>query len=258
MIGMETITRKSLIYKSGLGFYCLNHVQGCSHGCRYPCYAFSMARHYGRAAGYKEWRRPKLVTNALELLDKELPKLRAKAAAGPGAEEFRVHLCLTTDPFMVGWPEIQSLSLRIIEKINAGGLACDVLTKGVLPPALAGPAFSRKNHYGISLISLNESFRQRWEPGAAPYADRIRALRYLHDQGFPTYAHIEPYPTPNIVRQDFGALLEAVAFVDSIYFGGWNYSPLARKYPDRAGFYAEMATKVKSFCHHHGINCEME
>jgi DNA repair photolyase len=254
---METITRKSLVYKSGLGFYCLNHVQGCSHGCRYPCYAFSMARQYGRVAGYNDWCRPKLVANALELLDKELPKLRAKAGRGAGKEEFRIHLCLTTDPFMAGWPEIKTMSLRIIEKINAHGLASDVLTKGVLPQDLAGKAFSRENRYGISLVSLDEGFRKQWEPKAAPFADRIRALRYLHDQGFPTYAHIEPYPTPNILEQDFQALLEAVAFVDSMYFGGWNYNPVTGKYPDREGFYALLAGKTEAFCRAHGIDCEM-
>ncbi len=253
---METITRKSLIYKSGLGFYCLNHVKGCSHGCRYPCYAFSMARHYGRAASFQDWCRPKLVVNTLVLLDKELPKLRAKVIAAPGAEEFRIHLCLTTDPFMVGWPEIQSLSLRIIEKINACGLDCDVLTKGVLPQELAGPALSRGNRYGISIISLDESFRRKWEPGAASYPDRIKALCYLHDQGYFTYAHVEPYPTPNIMRQDVEPLLEAVSFVNAIYFSGWNYSPLAGKYPDRQGFYANQAGKVKAFCRKHGLDCE--
>jgi hypothetical protein len=82
---------------------------------------------------------------------------------------------------------------------------------------------------GLGFYCLN---RQRWEPGAAPYADRIAALRYLHDHGLHTYAHIEPYPTPNIIQQDFEALLKSVDFVDSLYFGGWNYSPLAAKYPD--------------------------
>jgi DNA repair photolyase len=173
-----------------------------------------MAKHYGRATDYHEWRQPKLVSNALELLDKELPKLRAKAEAMPTAEEFRIHLCLTTDPFMVGWPEIQAMSLHLIEKINANGLACDILTKGILPQKLSDPNFSKKNSYGISLVSLDESFRQRWEPGATSYMERIKALLYLHEHGFFTYVHIEPYPTPNIIDQDIEALLNAVVFVD--------------------------------------------
>jgi DNA repair photolyase len=252
---METITRKTLIYKSGLGFYCLNHALGCSHGCGYPCYAFSMAKHYGRVNSYRDWCKPKLVSNSLELLDKELPKLCAKIVAGAQDEEGRIHLCLTTDPFMVGWPEIQSMSLRIIEKINAHGLACDVLTKGVLPAELASSAFSKENHYGISLVSLDEGFRRKWEPGAAPYASRINALHYLHDAGYYTYAHIEPYPTPNIIAQDIELLLEAITFADAVFFSGWNYSPLPAKYADRTQFYAQQAKKVQAFCRKHGIDC---
>ncbi len=253
---IQTITRKSLIYKSGLGFYCLNHVQGCSHGCRYPCYAFSMAKHYGRAADYEEWCGPKLVANSLELLDKELPKLKARAAKNPSDEELRIHLSLTTDPFMVGWPEVQNMSLRIIEKINAFGLECDVLTKGILPKELSGDSLNGKNRLGISIVSLDEKFRKHWEPGAAPYADRIGALRFLHDKGLFTYAHIEPYPTPNIIEQNLESLLDAIAFTDYIYFSGWNYSPLTGKYPDRAGFYAQEAAKVNAFCRRRGISCQ--
>jgi DNA repair photolyase len=216
-----------------------------------------MARQYGRANSYQDWCSPKLVSNALELLDKELPKFRAKIAAGHSADEFRIHLCLSTDPFMKGWPEIISTSLRIIEKTNASGLACDVLTKGVLPPELAGTAFSKDNRYGISLVSLDEGFRKHWEPGAATYADRIAALRYLHKQGYVTYVHMEPYPTPNIIQQNIEPMLESVAFVDALYFGGWNYSPITGKYPNRAEFYAEQAAKVQAFCLKHHINYEM-
>src|SRR5215208_7312186 len=109
---METIKRKTLLYKTGVSGmdYCLNPVQGCSHGCRYPCYAFSMAKRYGRSKSYDEWCKPKLVENALELLEKEIPKLRSKIRT--------VHLCFSTDPFMAGYPEISALSMKIIEKIN--------------------------------------------------------------------------------------------------------------------------------------------
>jgi DNA repair photolyase len=65
---MERIRRKSLLYRSGLGFWCVNHAQGCAHGCRYPCYASLLARRYGRARSEADWRRPRLVENAVELL----------------------------------------------------------------------------------------------------------------------------------------------------------------------------------------------
>jgi len=252
---METITRKSLIYKSGLGFYCINHVQGCSHGCLYPCYAFQMAKQYGRVLSYDEWCAPKLVANSLDLLDKELPKFRKKADACSGTEDFRIHLSLSTDPFMVGYPEVQTMSIRIAERINSFSMTCDILTKGVLPEELSGSTFSRNNQYGISIVSLDENFRQIWEPGASPYKDRIKALRYLHDKGFYVYAHIEPYPTPNIFEQDFSELLESLSFVNSIYFGGWNYNSTSEKYPDRVQFYAEKTELLKNFCSKNKIDC---
>lgn len=246
---MEAITRKTLLYKSGLGFYCINHAQGCSHGCLYPCYAYMMAHSYGRAKTYAEWCSPKLVVNALDLLEKELGRIKRKPDS--------VHLCLTTDPFMVDYPEIAEMSLKLIALLNSYDVPCSILTKGVLPPELADrERFPAENTHSISLISLSEGFRRRWEPGAAPYADRVRALKYLHDQGRRTQIHIEPYPTPNLLTQDLGELLETVGFADSIYFGGWNYSTEARKYLPFKEFYAEQAKIVRDFCAGRGIQCD--
>ena len=38
------IERKTMLYKTGVeyGDYTMNHIQGCAHGCKYPCYAFMM------------------------------------------------------------------------------------------------------------------------------------------------------------------------------------------------------------------------
>jgi DNA repair photolyase len=243
---VETILRKSLLNKSALGFLCVNHAQGCSHGCRYPCYAFSMAKGYGRAKDYADWVRPRIVGNAEELLAKELRRLKEKP-------DF-VHLCLTTDPFMYGQAEIRELSLKLIEMINAEGISVSVLTKGMLPAELADRGrFPCENVYGISLVSLSVDFRKRWEPGASPFAERIEALRALSEAGRTTLVHMEPYPTPNVIEQDLGAILEAAGFVDSLFFGGWNYSPLTRAFPDRALFYEECARKARRFCRERGI-----
>jgi DNA repair photolyase len=243
---METITRKSLIYKSGIGVYCINHALGCRHGCLYPCYAYMMAKSYGRSASYEDWCRPRLVANAVELLRKELARMRVKPSS--------IHLCLSTDPFMTGFPEMTEMSLKLMAIINSYGIRCSVLTKGKLPAELADKSrFLADNLYGISLVSLDEKFRKQWEPGATPYAERIAALKYLHDQGLVTRAHIEPYPTPNLIEQDLAKILEAVGFVDNLYFSGWNYNNRIGQFRDAPQFYREQSALAQRFCTKHGI-----
>ena len=75
---MDSIKRKSLLYKTDVeyGDYTINHVLGCSHGCLYPCYAFNIKKRFGIIKEYKDWLKPKIVSNALELLDKEIPKYK--------------------------------------------------------------------------------------------------------------------------------------------------------------------------------------
>ena len=147
------ISRKSLIYKTAVeyGDYTrLNHVQGCAHGCKYPCYAFLMAKRFGKVKTYEEWIEPSLVENSLELLDKEIPKFKDKITY--------LHLCFTTDPFMYDYEEVSNMSIEIIKRANENGIKCTALTKGLLPIGLAG--LSKDNEYGITLISLDEKFRE--------------------------------------------------------------------------------------------------
>lgn len=102
---MKTIKRKSLLYKTGVeyGDYTINHVQGCAHGCLYPCYAMMNAKRFGQAKTYEDWCEPKLVENTIELLNTEIPKLKNKIKS--------VQLCFTTDPFMYGFPEVDRKSV---------------------------------------------------------------------------------------------------------------------------------------------------
>ena len=240
------IERKSLMYKTGVeyGDYTLNHIQGCSHGCLYPCYAFLMAKRFGKIKTYDEWVKPKIVANAIDLLEKEIPKLREKIDS--------VHLCFTTDPFMYGYDDICQASLKIISTLNESGIKCTALTKGLLPLELAD--LSDENEYGITLISLNENFRKEIEPGATPYADRIKRLYELHERGCRTWVSIEPYPTPNIIEQDFDKILESVFFVDKIIFGRTNYNSIVSKYKRNKEFYNELSETVVEFCELNGID----
>ena len=106
------ITRKTMLYKTGVeyGDYTINYVQGCSHGCNYPCYAFAMAKRFGTVKTYEEWINPSMVGNTIELLEKELPKYKKDIK--------NIHLCFTTDPFMHGYDDIKKMSLEVINLIN--------------------------------------------------------------------------------------------------------------------------------------------
>lgn len=239
------IERKSMLYQTGVeyGDYTMNHVLGCSHGCQYPCYAFLLKKRFGQVKTYEEWCRPFLVSNTLELLSKEIPKMKHKIQS--------VQLCFTTDPFMYGYPEIQKMSLAAIQKLNENHIKCRILTKGLLPIELKD--LYSENEYGITLISLDEGYREKIEPGAASYADRLDALKALHDAGCNTWVSIEPYPTPNMIDQNLGEILEAVSFTDRIIFGRLNYNKSISAYKKNKHFYNECAKEVITFCEERGI-----
>lgn len=234
-----------MLYKTGVeyGDYTMNHVLGCSHGCLYPCYAFLMAKRFGKAANYEEWRSPKLVSNTLEILDREIPRLKSKIES--------VQLCFTTDPFMYGYEEVGQMSMMAIKKLNAAGIRCTVLTKGLLPIELA--KLSPANEYGITLISIDEDFRKKIEPGASCYVERIAALKALHDKGYRTWVSIEPYPTPNLIKQDLIKILNAVSFVNKIIFGRTNYNREITAFTTHKAFYNQQVDVVVDFCRKNDI-----
>ena len=239
------ITRKSMLYVTGVeyGDYTMNHVFGCAHGCHYPCYAYMMKKRFGQIKSYDDWIKPYLVSNTLELLDAEIPKLKDKIQS--------VQLCFMTDPFMYGYEEIAQMSIAAIQKLNDAGIKCIVLTKGELPIELAN--LSSENEYGITLISLDEDYRRQTEPGAASYQNRVEAIRRLHDRGCKTWISMEPYPTPNLIEQNLNEILEAVSFTDKIIFGRMNYNKEVSLFKQHKKYYNEKADEVIKFCIHNGI-----
>lgn len=246
---MLKIKRKSLLYKSGVEYadYCINHVEGCSHGCRFPCYAMNMKKRCGVIKDYNDWIKPKIVENALELLDKEIPKLKHKIKV--------VHLCFTTDPFMYKQKEVSDLTLKIIERLNKDNIRCTVLTKGIYPKELADvEKYGKNNEYAITLVSLNKNFKKDFEPNAAPYEARIKSLKFLHDQGLKTWVSMEPYPTPNLSKQDLPKILEKIGFVDKIIFGKLNYNVRVSNFQDNSDFYNNCANIVIDFCRKYKID----
>lgn len=243
---MKTINRKTILYKTGVeyGDYTMNHVLGCSHGCTFPCYAFCMAKRFKNIKNYSEWIKPKLVKNTISLLEKEIPKHKKAIKS--------VHLCFSTDPFMMGYPEVTRMSIEAIKMLNSNGIKCTVLTKGILPKELSN--YFKQNEYGITLVSLDNTFRKKYEPFSSSYNKRIQSLKFLHDKGMKTWVSIEPYPTPNICNQDLLTILEKIKFVDKIIFGRLHYNKQVSEYKDYQKFYNSQVRIVKKFCKENNID----
>jgi DNA repair photolyase len=240
---MKTILRKTLLYKSGVEYadYCLNHVEGCAHGCKFPCYAMMMKKRTGAIKDYREWLEPKIVSNSLELLEKEIPKYKNKIKF--------VHLCFSTDPFMYQYPEVTDLTLKIIERLNSHQIRSVVLTKGIYPKDLIHSGkYGVNNEYGITLVSLDSEFKDRFEPYSAPYNERLKSLEYLHSHGLKTWVSMEPYPTPNLVKQDILKILGKIAFADKIIFGKLNYNVESTQFKGQDDFYDGCVESVIEFC----------
>ncbi|WP_139019525.1 hypothetical protein [Eggerthella sp. HGA1] len=283
------------------GVYALDHVLGCSHGCKYPCNAYLAAKKLGQVGSYEDWCEPKLVENAIELLERELTSARREPVR-------RVHVCFAADPFMYGQELVQAATSGVLNLVNR---KCDIpvtlLTKGAYPRvhrrplryangdvvdavwferphggSLEGPLHPG-NEYGISLSSLDEGFRERWEPGAAPCAERIASLKALHDAGCRTWVSMEPWPSPTILAAATGTrddaaheasygtsiaevlwmmrgfkaldeLLEEVSFVDKITFGRWDYGS-SSEWED---YYNSCTDNVRTFCAVRNIECVIE
>jgi len=235
-VRLPRIEKRRLLYKSKVPYadLAINHVLGCSHGCLYPCYARLMSRE-----SYPEWRKPRIVGNALELLDKELRRL---------TKPHKVYLCFMTDPYMVGFPEIHDLTNEILRRLLEFKHSPVILTKGVITPS--PDLLGRGVEWGITLCSLHPLFRLRYEPFSAPLGSRLSALRTLAERGEFTWVSMEPYPHPSVFKyQRLSELLKAVKWTRRIVFGRWNYAGVNDEV-----FYQGEGEKVKRFCERQGID----
>jgi DNA repair photolyase len=142
-------------------------------------------------------------------------------------------------------------SNALLRLLTDQGIKVTVLTKGDLTDAIdhLRGIVPQRVQYGITLVSLDEGFRCQWEPGAAPIAQRIEALRLKHEQGHNTFVSIEPFPPPHLCTDNPSTIIKAVPFVDKAILGRWNYAG----FNDFDGWYARAASDFNEACRHLGI-----
>src|SRR5579883_1337411 len=181
------VEARSILTKTG-GFlgsfdYSLNPYRGCAFGCDY-CYAASWVYDAGERDRWGRWVQAK--GNAAALL--------AKAARQGKLDGARIFMSSVTDPY------------QPVEKRLGISRAClEVLADH--PPALLflqtrSPLVVRdidllrrlgeRVLVGMSITTDREDVRRALEPGCAPIAARVAAIRTMRQAGVPTIASVAP------------------------------------------------------------------
>ena len=180
----------------------LNIYHGCPHGCRYcfvPTYLRQSRHAFKTNRGIVKKASPDNIRYDLEHYNIPYP----------------IHLCIMCDPYPTGWDT--SRTRDILQAINASGGHFQIQTKNGPDAMRDFDLFSVDDWFGVTLTCDNEVDSIKWEPGASPPSERIKALLWAKEYwGISTYVSFEPVLDPAQTLR----LIEAVAgFVDFAFIG---------------------------------------
>ena len=147
---------------------------GCEHNCHY-CYALNAAE--------SDWTKQILIHEAVDrTLSKELEEIPPQS----------IYIGMNSDPYQPV-ERTHRQTRRVLEILVEGGFSVCVLTKSPLMTRDVDVYREMDDPYlGFSLAFQNEDDRRRFEPGAPPNAERLRALAALRASGFRTYVLVCP------------------------------------------------------------------
>lgn len=197
---------KSVLVKSRLpaSDYVANPYAGCPHRCRY-CYASFMKRFTGHTEDWGDFLDVKAYTSH------KLPRdLSGKT----------ILLSSVTDPYNPYEAKYHK-SREVLELLADSKAHIEILSKSDL--MLKDIDLLKKIpdlSVGISLNTLDDTFRKAMEPGAPSVQRRLKALATLHQEGIKTYLFISPI-FPYIT--DIPAILQKISpHTDMICFENLN------------------------------------
>ena len=196
----------------------LNLYTGCSHGCTY-CYAPAAMRKDPRTFRLAQPR-----TDIIANLKKELDHAGAGSLLDQG-DHPPVLLCFTSDPYQPVAVE-SGVTRAAIKTLHAAGYPVHVLTKAGMAAMpdfdilgqIEGDAFASS----LTFISARDS--AKWEPYAAPPAERFVVLKLAHERGIPTWVSLEPVIDP---EQTLDIIALTHEWVDKFKVGTLNHHPHA-------------------------------
>lgn len=255
----------SLLTKSGIDGvdYALNPYVGCGHACVY-CYATFMKRFTGHTEPWGTFVDVKV--NAAEVLARQLRRAR------PG----NINLGTVTDAYQPLEAEY-GISRACLEALAGWEQPVTILTKSAL--VLRDLDLIKRLQdveVALTITTLDDEVRQRFEPGASPIAARLETLGALAGAGIRTWAFCGPLlPFLSDGEAQVDALFTALkqvgvgsVLVDSLNLRGaaWGrirqvldgYDPdLVQGYQaltvDRKPYHAALMARTRTLAEKHGL-----
>ena len=170
--------KSALAHAHGMPFkWALNPYRGCTHACEY-CYARKYQSHLELGAGDDFSTLIFVKENLPEVLKRELSRARWS----------REHVAVgtATDPYQPIEGRT-TITRRCLEALHASGTPFSIVTKGPMVVRDIDILSRASNAAGckvfLSVPTTNEAAWASLEPGTAPPAQRLRAVRALTDAG---------------------------------------------------------------------------
>lgn len=246
---MKSFNGKAIYNPSGKAgeyakFAC-NFYTGCSNGCEY-CY---LKKGIGKKwLGGNTPTLKKCFRNEEHAIKVYFDELFDKNTGLPKADikEHGIFFTFTSDPCL---PQTAPLNFAVINQTLSLGVPVKMLTKCTSwidteqgANLLANPMAKYRLAVGFTLTG-----RDHLEPYAAPHAERVQAIRRIHDMGILTFASIEP-----IIDSEYSMLciLDTLGFCDlykiGLMSGKRDYDKTELRYfiDNANGFIGEAGAKV--------------
>lgn len=227
--------------------YACNVALGCSNGCEY-CYGPLACK-----KSKEEWLKMRLPQEKpVDLVRKQFVKATLKKQPLASGASKGFFASFFTDPFHpLNTANTNSLVTFLVNQYPS---RIATLSKLGIPNNDA-----RSVRPGISIVSLDEGFREVWEQHTASYSFRLHLLEMLEGTGQMGWASMEPYPPSAIHKQPIQPLLERLKEVGCrlIVFGKWNYDKRASTEEARQE-YADNVAVLTDFCKSNSIRLHVK
>jgi DNA repair photolyase len=207
--------RSALNRVKGMSFkWSLNPYTGCVHRCTF-CFVRAFEQRADRPSDERYGRSIRVKTNVAEVLDRELRR--------PSWKRELVAVGTATDPYQPAEGRFR-LTRGCLERLAEHRTPVHLITRGPLIvrdiDVLAAAARAARVSITVSIPTLDREVWRRTEPGTAPPAQRLRAIRRLVDAGLDVGVGMAPI-LPGL--SDRPELLEAVVVAarDAGATGAW-------------------------------------